>query len=94
MTSNRQKVRKAMNEKQWWEESPQEFADGFTETATQNIDLGGHRAQMDASGNLDIKGYSESVSLTPDEPYHLLIWLHDNFRDRLYQQTHGSEGKP
>ncbi len=82
------------NQKQWFEESPEEFADGFTEEKTHGVNLGGHRAMFsDATGKLTIMGDLQSIVLSADETYNLLVWLHDNFRDKLYQQTHEGEGK-
>ncbi len=83
-----------MSNQNWWEESPQEFADGFTEEKTHGVNLGQHRAMFsEATGKLTILSELSSIVLSADETYRLLIWLHDNFRDGLYEKTHTAESE-
>ncbi|HYX51375.1 MAG TPA: hypothetical protein VE843_16635 [Ktedonobacteraceae bacterium] len=77
--------------KEWWEESSQEFAKGFSEKPAQQgkaVNLGQHTAVFDeASGTLTLVETGSSMKLSPEEVYNLLLWLNDNYRERLHVLT-------
>jgi hypothetical protein len=84
---SQEKARQTMS-KEWYEESSQEFAKGSSEKPTQQgntANLGQHTAVFDeASGALTLFEAGSSMKLSPDEVYHLLVWLNDNYRERLH----------
>lgn len=50
--------------------------------------LGQHRADFDEEqGSLTLYDEKSLMTLAPDETYRLLIWLSDNYRERLQQLT-------
>jgi hypothetical protein len=77
--------------KQWWEESPEMLAVGFSEETTRRtrLDTEAHQmATMHADGILVIEPSAEDVlRLTPEETFNLLNWLHGNHRHWLYPLT-------
>ncbi len=82
--------------KEWYEKSPEEFAGGFTEKVSHHARLderGASEANMDEQGTLLIRSGESQVTLDATAAYHLLVWLHDNHRDRLHQLMHKAEGE-
>lgn len=77
--------------KEWSDESSQEFAKDFSEKPPQQgkaVNLGQHTAVFDeASGVLTLFETGSSMKLSPEEAYNLLIWLNDNYRERLHVLT-------
>jgi FtsP/CotA-like multicopper oxidase with cupredoxin domain len=81
--------------KQWWEESPEVLAVGFSAETTHRTRLdteAHHTATMHVDGTLVIEPSAEdALRLTPKETYNLLNWLHGNHHHRLYRLTHNAE---
>ncbi len=83
-----------MNNKEWHQESPQEFADGFSEKIIHRTRLDEHgtsEAAMNERGTLVITSKGSQVTLDAQEAYNLLVWLHAHHRDRLYRLSQKAE---
>jgi FtsP/CotA-like multicopper oxidase with cupredoxin domain len=81
--------------KQWWEESPEVLAVGFSEETTHRTRLDAeahHTAIMHVDGTLVIVPSAEdALRLTPEETYNLMNWLHGNHHHLLNRLAYKAE---
>ncbi len=87
-------------EKNWWEESPEEFAEGFTEFPAQQVKMV-ERRRLDANseamvmdnGRVVIQSVNGiEIVLGPERAQALLDLLY-GYKDLFYRQTHQQEGQ-
>ena len=70
-------------------------ADAETVGKTYFYDLGHHTVELNEQGTLVLYESDTRMTLSADEAYKLLVWLHDNHRATLHQLAHPTdEPKP